>query len=180
MSGGWNIGAIDSKKPLTEMVWKRRSFQYDSRHTSLRGGLSGSFRARRRLEWRAMRNFLTALLLLAASGPALAQEASLEESRAVTSIVECLLEGVPEQWQRVKMIVALPEPRAETGKVEYLVSTTPEGEDFEAFQPCDLRRPPRTLLDFRNTQETAKQGWIGALLLLQRDGRFALNYDFPK
>ena len=109
-----------------------------------------------------------------------AQDASLPETRAVTSIVECLVEGLPEDWRRVQMVVELERPGAETGSVQYLVSRAGSPDQFEAFQPCDLRKPARTLIDARNDQATDKRGWTTARLLLQRDGKFGLSYDYPK
>ncbi|HEX2567188.1 MAG TPA: hypothetical protein VHL85_10045 [Burkholderiales bacterium] len=66
-----------------------------------------------------MRSVLAALAL---AMPALlcAQEASKKETAAVQSIVECLIQGLPEEWQRAEMTVELAKPGAQTGDVEYI------------------------------------------------------------
>jgi hypothetical protein len=127
-----------------------------------------------------MRHLLIAFLCLGLSGRAAAQEASIEETRAVTAIVECLVEGVPDDWARVRMLVELEKPGADTGSVVYQVARADAPEEFKEFEPCDVRKPARLLLEARNSQSPERRGWNGARLLLQRDGKFGLSYDYPK
>jgi hypothetical protein len=119
-------------------------------------------------------------LALAAPGLSIAQEASPDETRAVSAIVECLVEGVPQDWVRVRMFVELEKPGAETGNVVYEVAREDAPDKFEEFQPCDTRKPARLLLEARGSQAPERRGWNGARLLLQRDGKFGLSYDYPK
>ena len=128
---------------------------------------------------RAMRSFLAALAL-AAPACALAQEASKHETQVVQSVVECLAAGLPEDWTRAEMIVELAKPGASTGDVQYLVARKDSEDKLEPFTPCDFRKPARTLLETRKTQPRAKRGWTKASLVLQLDGKFALNYEYPK
>ena len=128
-----------------------------------------------------MRYLLTAVAALAFAGPsARAQQASKAETQAVSSIVECLVEGLPEDWRRVEMIVELAKPGAETGDVQYLVSRAEAEDKQEPFTPCDVRKPARTLLEVRKSLAPKRRGWTGAKLVLLRDGKFGLNYDYPK
>ena len=108
---------------------------------------------------------------------AAAQSASSAETQAVAGIAECLVQGAPEGWQRLYMVVELPEAGAQSGEVRYLAER--EGDRF-AYQPCDIRRPARLLLDTREAQPPERSGWTGARLILQSDGKFQLNYDYPK
>ena|SRR5579859_2668398 len=126
-----------------------------------------------------MRALLSALLLLL---PAVvwAQDASEKETAAVQSMLECLVQGLPEDWQRAEMTVELAKPGADTGDVEYMVVRSGAQDKPEAFTPCDVRKPPRTLLDIRKTQAAARRGWTRAQLVLQRDGKFGINYEYPK
>ena len=126
-----------------------------------------------------LRTFLALLALLAPlRGPA--QEASKHETRVVQTIVECLTAGLPEDWVRAEMTVELAKPGASTGDVLYLVARKDAEDKLEPFTPCDFRKPARTLLETRKSQPKARQGWTGAKLVLQRDGKFALNYEYPK
>lgn len=126
-----------------------------------------------------MRAFLMALLLAAASG-APAQEASKSQTKVVQSVVECLAAGLPEDWTRAEMIVELAQPGASTGDVQYLVARKDAEDKLEPFTPCDFRKPARALLETRKSQPRARRGWTSAKLVLQRDGKFALNYEYPK
>jgi len=123
---------------------------------------------------------LLALLALLVPPCAPAQEASKHETRVVQSVVECLVAGLPEDWVRAEMIVELAKPGAITGDVQYLVARKDAEDKLEPFAPCDFRKPARTLLETRKSQPAAKRGWTGAKLVLQRDGKFALNYEYPK
>ena len=124
----------------------------------------------------------SALAVLALAVPSLlcAQEASKRETAAVQSIVQCLMQGLPEDWQRAEMTVELAKPAAQTGDVVYLVTRTGAEDKPEPFTPCDVRKPPRTLLDARKSQAPARRGWTRAQLVLQRDGKFSINYEYPK
>ncbi|HEY6821070.1 MAG TPA: hypothetical protein VI321_03560 [Burkholderiales bacterium] len=126
-----------------------------------------------------MRTLLTALALFL---PAVvcAQDASEKETAAVQSMLECLVQGLPEDWQRAEMTVELAKPLADTGDVEYMVVRSGAQDKPEAFTPCDVRKPPRTLLDIRKSQAPARRGWTRAQLVLQRDGKFGINYEYPK
>jgi hypothetical protein len=128
-----------------------------------------------------MRNFLTVIAAFALAVPSVrAQVASKAETRAVSTIVECLVEGLPEDWQRAEMIVELAKPGADTGDVQYLVARATAPDKLEPFTPCDVRKPARTLLEARKTLAAKRRAWTGAKLVLLRDGKFALNYDYPK
>src|SRR3954471_10991677 len=108
---------------------------------------------------------LLAALVLAAPALVCAQEASKKETDAVQSMLECLIQGLPEDWQRAEVTVELARPGAETGDVLYLVSRSGAEDKPEPFAPCDVRQPPRTLLDARKTQASARRGWIRAQLV---------------
>ena len=79
----------------------------------------------------------TALIILAALAPsfALAQAASTSETAIVASIAQCLVQGAPQGWQRLYMVVELKEPLAQTGDVRYVAER--DGER-EAYVPCDV------------------------------------------
>jgi len=98
----------------------------------------------------------------------------------VQSVVECLAAGLPEDWVRAEMVVELAKPGDTTGEVEYRVARKDAEDKLEPFTPCDPRTPARMLLETRKSQPAAKRGWTGATLVLQRDGKFSLNYEYPK
>lgn len=123
---------------------------------------------------------LAAFLALLAAFSAGAQEASPTEREAITQIAQCLVEGLPDDWVAAHMVVELPTPGASTGGVRYLVARKGAEDQFEAFTPCDTSKPAEMLIDLRASQPRERRGWTSARLVVERDGSFRLNYDFPK
>ena len=120
------------------------------------------------------------MLALALPFAARAQEATKNETSAVQSIVECLVEGLPEDWVRAEMVIELPKPLAESGDVSYTVVRKDAEDKPESFTPCDVRKPARTLIEARKRLEPKRRGWTSATLKLEPDGKFSLNYQYPK
>jgi hypothetical protein len=108
------------------------------------------------------------------------RDASEAENRAVAYIVDCMVSGLPEDWRRATMEVNLEKPFDATGSVRYVFSRDDAVAPAETFQPCDLKRPARTLIDLRDTLPAARRGWIGVQVTILRDGRFGIRYGFPK
>lgn len=125
-----------------------------------------------------MKNILVILLAALLPSWALGQAASTPETETVTAIAQCMVEGAPEGWQRLYMVVELAEPGAESGEVRYLAERN--GEERQAYIPCDARRPARLLIAARKQQPPERSGWTGARLVIHPDGKFQLNYDYPK
>jgi len=129
-----------------------------------------------------MRHLAIMLFLALAPGCGFAQQggASLAETDAVARIAECIAQGAPEDWQRLYMVIELAEPGAETGQVRYLAARASAPDAPVAYTPCDTRNPATVLLEARKRQTPERKGWIGARLTLHEDGKFELNYDYPK
>ena len=127
-----------------------------------------------------MRHLAIMLLLALGPGFAFAQGASPAETDAVARIAECIVQGAPEDWQRLYVVIDLPEPGAETGQVRYLAARVSAPGQTVAYTPCDTRKPATILLDTRKRQTPERRGWIGARLTLHETGKFELNYDYPK
>ncbi|HUQ24516.1 MAG TPA: hypothetical protein VM140_02510 [Burkholderiales bacterium] len=106
--------------------------------------------------------------------------ASEAENRAMADIVDCLVQGLPEKWYRATMEINLDKPYDETGSVRYVFARDEETAPSEPFQPCDVKRPARTLIELRSTLPPARRGWIGAQVTVLHDGRFGIRYGFPK
>ena len=81
------------------------------------------------------------LLLALAPFAAVAQDASQEEQAVLSSIAQCMVSGLPQDWQRAEMNVVLAEPGAQGGEVTYRMSRVLAGAE-EPFRPCDERKPP--------------------------------------
>lgn len=120
-----------------------------------------------------------AALLLAPFGAA-GQQADTTEQETITGIGRCLVQGLPDDWVAAHMIVELPSPGASTGNVRYVVARKGAEDKLEPFTPCDTDMPARMLVELRDKQPIERQGWTSARLVVERDGAFRLNYDFPK
>ena len=121
------------------------------------------------------------MLLLAAAPPAaFAQAASLSETNAVARIAECLIVGPPSDWQTLYMVIELAEAGAQTGQVRYLAVRESAPEKPEPYVPCDLKKPAQLLIEARKWQPPERQSWTGARLTLHENGKFEINYDYPK
>jgi hypothetical protein len=126
-----------------------------------------------------------AIVLLFTAAQALAQSteeraASEAENRAMADIVDCMVQGLPEKWYRATMEVNLDKPYDETGSVRYVFAREEETAPSEPFQPCDVKRPAKTLIDLRNALAPERRGWVGALVTVLHDGRFGIRYGYPK
>lgn len=97
----------------------------------------------------------------------------------ITEIFRCMARGLPQDWASAHMIVELTHPGDSTGKVRYLVFRKDAPDKPEGFTPCDTDGPPKALIGLRDLEPVARRGWTTARLVLEPDGSFRLNYDFP-
>jgi hypothetical protein len=127
-----------------------------------------------------MKHGLIMLALALAPAAAFSQEASMSETNAVARIAECLVQGPPDDWQELSMVIQLDEPGAETGLVRYLAKRASNVDEPVAYTPCDAKKPAKVLIEARKMQPPERKGWTGARLTLHNSGKFELNYDYPK
>ena len=125
-------------------------------------------------------------LVLAAAAAALvpfhaarAQEANATQMDVISQIAGCMAQGLPQDWAAAHMIVELEHPGDSTGKVRYLVFRKDAADKPESFTPCDIDGPPKALIALRDQEPVERRGWTTARMVLERDGNFRLNYDFP-
>src|SRR3954462_1844022 len=69
-----------------------------------------------------MRHALIMLALAAAPAPAFAQDASTSETDTVAKIAECLVQGPPNDWQRLTMLIEVEKPGDEAARGRYLAT----------------------------------------------------------
>lgn len=91
-----------------------------------------------------------------------------------------MVEGLPDNWVAAHMQVDLAAPGAAGGSVRYLVARKDAEDKLEFFTPCDTDKPANILIGLRETQPPERRRWTSARLVVERDGTFRLNYDFPK
>jgi len=108
------------------------------------------------------------------------RDAAEFETRAMADIVDCMVQGLPDEWYRATMEINLDKPFDETGSVRYAFARHDGEPPVEPFTPCDVKRPANTLIELRNRLPSDRQGWIGAQVTVLKDGRFGIRYGFPK
>jgi hypothetical protein len=130
-----------------------------------------------------MRHFLLLAFVATTLLPvraAWAQEANQNEMQAITQIAQCMAEGLPDDWVAAHMLVELSAPGDNTGGVRYLAARKDAEDKLEPFTPCDTDKPAKILVGLRDLQPPERRGWISARLVVERDGSFRVNYEFPK
>jgi len=110
---------------------------------------------------------------------ALAQEANANQMQVINEIAGCMAQGLPQDWASAHMIVDLAQPGDTTGKVRYLVFRKDAADKPESFTPCNTDGPPKALIALRDQEPAERRSWTTARLVVERDGTFRLNYDFP-
>ena len=120
------------------------------------------------------------LKLPAQKAPSQSSSASANENETVMAIAQCMLAGLPEDWSVAAMEINLEKPFDVTGDVRYIVARGGETKPTEAFTPCDVAIPAKTLIEARRTQAKDRQGWIGARVTIFRDGKFGIRYGYPQ
>jgi hypothetical protein len=110
---------------------------------------------------------------------ALAQEANATQMEVISEIAGCMAQGLPQDWASAHMIVELERPGDSIGKVRYVVFRKDAADKPESFTPCDSDGPPKALIGLREQEPVERRGWTTARLVLEHDGTFRLNYDFP-
>ena len=122
---------------------------------------------------------LLAISITAAPAIGFGQTASKAESQVAQDIAKCMVETAPNDWRKLFMIIELPEAGAPSGRVRYMV-TRDFAPDPVAYTPCDPQLPAKLLMEARESQPAERRGWTGARFIVSSDGRFDLNYDYPK
>ena len=122
---------------------------------------------------------LLAISMTAAPAIGFGQTASKAEAQVAQEIAKCMVQNAPTDWRKLFMIIELPEPNAPAGRVRY-IATRDFSPDPAAYTPCDPQLPAKLLMDAREAQPAERRGWTGARLTISSDGRFDLNYDYPK
>jgi hypothetical protein len=119
-----------------------------------------------------------------ASAPAPAAGGAADDKSSAESVVQeianCVLAGLPPDWSLAQIEVR------EIGRSD-------RQRDFEAnysyqdgsgkaapFVPCDPREPALNVYKLNGALDPAKRNWVRATLVLSKEGKFELQYDYSK
>jgi len=123
-----------------------------------------------------------AVLALALAGTAYAQR-RFTDAEIVGAIGKCMSENAPEDWKTV--IFKLDQVPAFAGRaastaIEHKVIVGAEGSAPQDLKPCRPDYAPKAVETFRESQDEKARGWTGITITLNRDGRYSINYRYPK
>lgn len=98
----------------------------------------------------------------------------------VQEIANCVLAGLPADWKLAQIEVI--EVGRDTRQREFEAKYSYSGSDGKGavFTPCDLREPARNVYKLNEALAPDKRNWTKATLMLSREGKFELQYDYPK
>ena len=123
-----------------------------------------------------------AMLALALAGTANAQR-RFTDAEIVGAIGKCLSENAPADWRT--LIFKLDPAPAVAGKnasaaIEHKVIAGAEGSAPQDVKPCRPDYAPKAVETFRESQDEKARGWTGITVTVNRDGRYSINYRYPK
>ena len=125
---------------------------------------------------------LSAMVALAASAAAHAQK-PYSDKEIISSIAACMLENAPQDWQRLIFTLeeeAPTEDQKRTGTFEHKVVTSAPGSEPQDLKPCRPLYVPTAVNALRENQDAKARAWTGITITLERDGRYSINYRYPK
>ena len=110
--------------------------------------------------------------------PAEAKEPTTDT--VVQDIANCVLAGLPPDWQLAQIEVT--EIGRDGKQREFEAKYLYIGKDGKgtAFVPCDLREPALNVYKLNGALALDKRDWSKATLMLSKEGKFELQYDYPK
>lgn len=114
------------------------------------------------------------------AAPAPAEEKPQTLESVVQEIADCVLAGLPRDWALAQIEVS--ELGRDGKQREFEARYSYRGADGKSavFAPCDLRAPAMNVYKLNAALEPDKRNWIRAILMLSKDGKFELQYDYPK
>jgi hypothetical protein len=98
----------------------------------------------------------------------------------VQEIANCVLAGLPADWKLAQIEVI--EVGRDSRQREFEAKYSYSGSDGKGapFTPCDLREPARNVYKLNEALAPEKRNWSKATLVLSKEGKFELQYDYPK
>jgi hypothetical protein len=98
----------------------------------------------------------------------------------VQEIANCVLAGLPADWKLAQIEVI--EVGRDSRQREFEAKYSYSGIDGKGavFTPCDLREPARNVYKLNEALAPDKRNWSKATLVLSKEGKFELQYDYTK
>lgn len=119
-----------------------------------------------------VKTLLSAALALAVGAPAHAQKRYTQEE-IIGKIAGCMVEHAPEDWRR--LIFSM-----DKGEATHMVVAGSAESAPRELKPCRPDYVPKAVNTFRESQDEKARGWTGITITMERDGRYTIEYRYPK
>jgi hypothetical protein len=113
----------------------------------------------------------------AAAAPAAGDDKSSAEA-VVQEIANCVLAGLPPDWTLAQIEVREIGRSDKQRDFEANYSFKDGAGKAGAFVPCDPREPALNVYKLNGALDPAKRNWVRATLVLSKEGKFELQYDY--
>jgi hypothetical protein len=129
-----------------------------------------------------IRTAAVAMFALALAGTADAQR-RFTDAEIVGAIGKCLSENAPDDWRT--LIFKLDPAPAAAGReapavVEHKMIAGAEGSAPQDVKPCRPDYASKAVETFRESQDEKARSWTGITVTVNRDGRYSINFRYPK
>jgi len=112
-----------------------------------------------------------------ASAPGAADSAQSGEA-VVQAIADCVIAGLPPDWTMAQIDVREIARKDKERSFEAIYSYLDADGKAGPFTPCDQREPALNVYKLNGALEPSKRNWVRATLVLSKEGKFELQYDY--
>jgi len=98
----------------------------------------------------------------------------------VQTIANCVLVGLPPDWALAQIEVKEISRVDKQREFEAFFTYQDAAGKASTFSPCDARETALNVYKLNAALEPAKRNWIRATLVLSKEGKFELQYDYAK
>lgn len=113
-----------------------------------------------------------------ASAPTAPGEEKASAEGVVQDIANCVLAGLPPDWTLAQVEVTEIGRSDKQREFEATYSYKDAAGKAAPFTPCDPREPALNVYKLNGALDEAKRNWVRATLVLSKEGKFELNYDY--
>ena len=110
--------------------------------------------------------------------PAAPAEKAKTHEEVVQDIANCVLGALPPDWKLAQIEVREIGRTERQRDFEAFYSYQDSAGKAAAFVPCDPREPALNVYKLNAALEPAKRNWTRATLVLSKEGKFELQYDY--
>lgn len=115
------------------------------------------------------------------AAPGAAAPAADDKSSAdavIQDIANCVVGGLPPDWTLAQIEVREIGRSEKEREFEAIYTYQDKEGKGKTFVPCDKREPALNVYKLNGALEPAKRNWVRATLVLSKEGKFELQYDY--